>query len=124
MALRESALWKSLKQALPDIQLYRIESSITPGFPDVIGVDKKTAEVYFIELKAWKSVGHTPQFGNTKTSQRIFHTQLRKIGANNYILGVNGVGKYYIGQFDGMNSIDWVYVEKLEDLLQFLRKGR
>jgi len=122
MALRESLLWKTLKKALPEILFYRIESGITPGFPDVIGIDKQTAEVYFIELKAWKSIGHTPQFGNVKTSQRNVHADLRKVGANNYVLGINSVGKYYIGQFDGMNSINWVYVEKLGDLLQFLRK--
>ena len=119
----ESDLWKKLKAVIKkDFLAYRIESSVTPGFPDVVLIDRYNSVVYFIELKKWKSIGHTPQFGNIKTSQRNVHAALRKVGANNYILGINGVGKYYIGQFDGNNSIDWAYLKKLEDILQFLRK--
>ncbi len=122
---RESDLWKKLKAVVKkDFLAYRIESSITPGFPDVVLIDRTNGEVHFVELKKWKSIGHTPQFGNVKTSQRNVHAALRKANANNYVLGINSVGKYYIGQFDGMNSIDWTYIKKLEDVLQFLRKDK
>ncbi|MCH7928831.1 MAG: hypothetical protein IID03_12760, partial [Candidatus Dadabacteria bacterium] len=87
--ISESDLWKKLKAVIKkDFLAYRIESSVTPGFPDVVLIDRYNSVVYFIELKKWKSVGHTPQFGNVKTSQRNVHAALRKSGANNYVLGV------------------------------------
>ncbi len=102
MALKERKLWKKIKPILAkNYYAYRIESSITPGFPDVVLINKHNGDVFLLELKAWRSTSHIPMFGGMSTSQRAFHADIRKTGANNFVLAIDGNDHYYIFQPDG-----------------------
>lgn len=123
--MRESDFWKKVKQVLyKDFLTYRIESSVTPGFPDVVAIHRKTAAVYFIELKSWKSTRLTPMHGSLTTAQRNFHTNVRKVGANNFVIGIDGNRVCWIAQPDGINYVNWVRIHELQDITVFLTMER
>ena len=122
MALRERALWKTIKPILNAcFYAYRIESSVTPGFPDVVLINKNTAEVYFVELKALRNKSHIPAHGGLSTSQRNFHTAARTSGANNFVLALDGNDHYYIYQPDGVNPIKPSRITDIKRLCTILR---
>ncbi len=121
--MRERELWRQLRDTLKsDWLLYRIESSITPGFPDVVAIYKETGIVCFIELKAWKGANVIPMKGAMHTSQNEWHMAARKADANNYVLGITKAGTYHIGQPDGMNFIKWMRLYELKDIKEVLLK--
>ena len=122
MALRERALWKKIKPILNQcFYTYRIESPITLGFPDVVLINKNTAEVYFLELKALRNKSHLPMHGGLSTSQRNFHTDATKAGANNFVVAIDGNDHYYIFEPDGINPIKATRITDIKKLCTILR---
>ena len=122
--MKERELWRKLRDELKDTwMLDRIESGVSPGFPDVIAIYRKTGKVCFIELKTWKGANVIPKYGALHTSQREWHMRATKANANNYLLGVTKRDVYYIGQPDGMNFIEWIHLHELKDVEEILLKG-
>ena len=123
--MNESRVWQALKESLNDYWLlYRIESSITPGFPDVIAFHKMSQRTFYIELKSWKSSTILPTFGALSTVQRNWHSIARKYGMNNFVFAVDLNGHYYLGQPDGMNPVKWTRIRDITILADELLNWR
>ena len=121
MALKERKLWKTIKPVLEKVfHAYRIESSITPGFPDVVLIHKKRGNIFLLELKSWRSSSHVPTFGGLSTTQRNFHTNARMAGVNNFVIAINNNNEYYIFQPDGVNPINATIIRNIKGLSSIL----
>ena len=120
---RESNLWKSFKKYLNDGDDYivsRLESYVTPGFPDCLIYNKVTG-FFTIELKVIQS--------NNKVKispfQIAWNTRHAKAGAQSYIL-VSLAARGEVKLFHGCKSMDLgtkyvqdvpgLYEGRLEDL--------
>lgn len=87
----ESSLWKTLhKKMKPHFETERIESHVTPGFPDVVFTSKDTGVSGFLELKhahEWPKRETTAlQLDHFTMQQRSFFRRHGRIGGNVWML--------------------------------------
>ena len=115
----ETRLWKNLKECLKDGDGYivsRLESYVTPGFPDCLIFHNVTG-FFTIELKIVQP--------NNKVKLSVFQKAWNTIhyihGAPVYIL-VGGLGKGHVKLFHGASIAD--LGQKTIDLVPGLYEGR
>ena len=115
----ETRLWKSLKKCLKDGKGYlvsRLESYVTPGFPDCLIFHNVTG-FFTIELKIVQP--------NNKVKFSVFQRAWKTIyyihGAPVYIL-VGGLGKGHVKLFHGSSTED--LGQKTIDLVPGLYEGK